>query len=240
MRHVIISRDSHYGKRIRQLPSFAYAAGTAAVEVVVGEIAQMTASFPMFFVPAGDYVKVIALLGLTQGENLFVDQTGNWTGPYIPATLRCYPFALGETKEDGQLTVMIDADCDLLSDTEGAPLFGSDDGEPSGPLADAVRILTQMNIEGSRTLALASQLNQFGLLKPSQIAISRNGAKQDLDGMLVIDEAALNKLPDEQFLALRRSGALTVAYAQMFSLAQMARLQAKARERDGSASAHLS
>ena len=232
MRYVPVSREEHYGKHLKALSSFAHAAGMAATEVVIGEVAQVAASYPMFFIDQNGQTKLIALMGLSQGENLHVDISGNWSGFYIPATIRSYPFSLGQVTQNGEVTVLIDADSNLLSDYEGEPLFGTDEGDPKGPLARAIQLLTQVSIEGGRTTALADQLKQAGLLKATSITVDRKGVKQDFGGIMTVDEAALGVLPDDQFLALRKSGALALAYAQLYSLSQLSRLQARATMRD--------
>lgn len=231
MAFIPVTREQHGGKFLLPLPSFAHATHTAAVEVVLGEVAQVTACYPMFFVRQGDGYRLIALLGLMQGENLFVDRAGRWTGLYVPAMLRSYPFTL--TNQDGQLSVLYDDASGLLSDREGEPLFGTADGEPNGPLARAIKLLTELNMDGNRTATLAKQLGDQGLLKGASLKIDRAGAKgKPLDGIFAIDEAALGALEDEAFLGLRRSGALILAHAQMLSLGQLGRLQAEANIRD--------
>jgi hypothetical protein len=232
MRFVPVSPELHRGKFLRPLPSFAYAAGTPASEVVFSEVSQVAASFPMFFLQFEGINKVLALFGLAQGENLFVDRTGAWTGFYIPAMLRCHPFKLAAGAANGELSILIDEDAGLLSDDEGEPLFGTADGEPNGPVARAIQLLTQLNIDGARTSEMVVQLGQLGLLKATSLNIDRQGVHQPLGGLMAVDEAALGALPEQEFLALRKSGALVLAYAQMFSLAQIARLQVKANLAD--------
>ena len=233
MRLVPISRDLHHGKFLRPLSSFAHIAGKAATEVMMGEIAQVAACYPVLFVRQGEDYKAIALLGLTQGENLYVDATGKWTGLYLPATLRAYPFSMARNDQTNELAVLFDEDLGLLSDHDGEPLFGTDDGDPNGPVARAIQLLTQIAADDARTSALVKQLDDYGLLKATSLRVDRQGTQQDLGGAVVVDEAALGTLPDESFLALRRSGALALAYAQILSAGQLGRLQAKAGLRDG-------
>jgi len=45
-----------------------------------------------------------------------------------------------------------------------------------------------------------------------------------VQGLYRIDEEALNVLPDEAFLPLRKTSALPLAYAQLFSINQLAML----------------
>ena len=46
-----------------------------------------------------------------------------------------------------------------------------------------------------------------------------------VSGLFRIDEAALKKLDDEDFLSLRKVGGLTIAYGQLFSMNQVALLE---------------
>ena len=50
-----------------------------------------------------------------------------------------------------------------------------------------------------------------------------------MEGLYRVDEAALNALPDETLLTLRKTGALPLAYAQLFSMNQLAMLPKAAR-----------
>ena len=233
MNLVPVSRERHQHKCLRPISSFVHAAGTAAIEVVIGELAQIVACYPIFFIRQEGRLKLIALLGLAQGENLFVDGAGIWTGLYVPATLRCFPFTLARQENSDNLTVMIDEDSGLLADDGGEALFGNDEGEPNGPLARAIQLLGQINAEATRTQALAKQLDDLGLLTANSLQVERGGAPQAFSGILSVDESALNALSDEAFLTLRHSGALVLAQAQMLSLGQLAGLQLKANLRDG-------
>ena len=46
-----------------------------------------------------------------------------------------------------------------------------------------------------------------------------------VEGLFCVDEAALNKLDDEDFLAARKAGGLALAYAQLLSMNQLAVLE---------------
>jgi hypothetical protein len=57
------------------------------------------------------------------------------------------------------------------------------------------------------------------------LSIKQGEQSVSVNGLYRIDEAALNALGNKAFLALRRSGALPVAYAQLLSMNQMGVLQ---------------
>jgi len=233
MRFVPVSREQHAAKRLLPLSSYGHAAAMAATEVTFSEVPVVAAQYPLFFIRHGADVKLIALMGLAQGENLFVDSSGRWAGLYVPATIRAYPFMFGKGAEAGaDIALLIDEESELLSDVEGEPLFGIEGEPPNGPVANAIQLLTQLGVEGQRTAALAAEIDKAGLLVERALNITRRGAAQNVSGILTVDEVALNALPDEKFLALRRSGGLGLAYAQLYSQGQLNRLQAIAGMRD--------
>ena len=66
-----------------------------------------------------------------------------------------------------------------------------------------------------------SPLVQAGVIKPWPITIKGEQGDRVVNGLNCIDEAALNALPNEDFLKLRATGALPIAYAQLLSMNQL-------------------
>ena len=48
------------------------------------------------FVPSDRGYSVVAVIGLQQDRNYFLNSDGYWRGNYIPAAYRPYPFVLAE------------------------------------------------------------------------------------------------------------------------------------------------
>jgi hypothetical protein len=78
-----------------------------------------------------------------------------------------------------------------------------------------------------------SSLAQAGVIKPWPITIKSEQGDRTVSGLYCFDEAALNALSNEDFLKLRASPALPIAYAQLLSMGQLgvfenlARIQAQ-------------
>ena len=68
-------------------------------------------------------------------------------------------------------------------------------------------------------------LADAGLITPWQINLKQGEKVVPVKGLYSVDEAALNKLDDEDFLAVRKAGGLAIAYAQLFSMNQLAVLE---------------
>src|SRR5271169_2906177 len=80
------------GKSLDRPKNHLYARGTNSVALTFAEFAQAMRSYPIVFT-GGEPVAAMAILGLRDKENLFVDAAGNWqSGAYVPAYIRRYPF----------------------------------------------------------------------------------------------------------------------------------------------------
>ena len=111
-----------------------FAGETNSVILAGVEFSEAAKEYPIVFTQAGDKVVPVAMLGLRNEENLFVDDKGGWDGRYIPSFVRRYPFVLAETGETGQQAVCIDDAYEGFNDDEGEPLFA---GEETTPLPSA-------------------------------------------------------------------------------------------------------
>lgn len=230
---VPISREMHAGKRFKPVHSYAFARNLSVVRILANEAGLVAENYPIAFVKENDAVVPVAVLGLGKEENLFVSEQGQWLGLYIPAVLRRFPFNMSKAKEGSDsktLTLLIDDSC--LSDSEGEPLFGPDEGEPKGPVARAIQFLTEIAVQDARTATLVKALVDAELLEPLPLQVTRSGNQPvNLTGLQVISEAKLNALPDARFLEFRRSGVLPLIYAHLVSIGQFGRLRALANAR---------
>jgi hypothetical protein len=163
------------------------------------------------------------VLGLRARENLFVDDEERWTGEYIPAFVRRYPFVLAELS--GQtMGVCIDEAFQGLGDTEGEPLFDAQGGNTPF-LQNALDFLNRYQQEHIRTDAFCKRLEQAGLLTEMNAkADLMDGRSFTVSGLLVVDEKRLLALPDAVALSLFRSGELHLISLHLASLANMKKL----------------
>lgn len=230
---VPVSRETQGKMRLKPVTSFSFAAGSGLVRVLAGEAGQIAMNYPIVFVTENDAILPFAMLGLSKGENLFVDDAGRWLGLYIPAILRRFPFFMGRSSAgDAKENLMLLVDDAYLSETEGEPLFGPDEGEPKGPVARAIQFLTEIAIQDARTATIIKSMADSQLFDPLPLQVTRGSdAPVNLTGIMTINEAKLNALPDDKFLEFRRSGALTLAYAHLISLGQFGRLRSLASAR---------
>jgi hypothetical protein len=222
---VPLNRERHAKKKIREINGFKFASQFHIAYVTMHEFARASAVYPIVFLEdkAQDAFRPVALLGLDAGENLFVDAEGKWEASYVPAIIRRYPFALASTGEEGQFTICIDEASDLVSDTEGTPLF-DDKGEPTAVIENVKRYLGELQQMDALTSEFTKFLAQHNMLTPLNMRVRENDRVKNIAGCYVINEERLNNLSDERFLELRTKRYLPAIYAQLISLAQIERL----------------
>jgi hypothetical protein len=226
-RPVALHREQHRHLKFDSRPGdFGFARNTNSILLAASEIAEAARDYPVVFVgsPGGSFT-LAALLGLRDGENLFVDADGNWeNGAYVPAFARRYPFILAEADAGAtDMTVCIDEACDRLGEETGEPLFDAE-GKETPLLQSATDFLTLFHAEMQQTALFAQTLFDAGLLVPKTIEVLRGERKHVLDGLFVIDRDKLASLNDAGALALFRNGALSAVHAHLVSLGHIERL----------------
>lgn len=228
-----VNSQTHLTTRIRELRSFAFAAGTHLAYLALAEFTRAASVCPIVFIEdsARDEFRPVALLGLRPNENLFVDSAGSWNAAYIPAVIRRYPFALMPSDQEGQFVVCIDEASDLVSTTEGAPIFDPS-GVPTALLDNAKRYLAELHQLEQVTVQFCQWAKENNMFTPLNMRIQDGAAVKDLTGCYVVNEERLNKLSDEVFLQLRARGYLAGVYAHLLSLGQTERLARLLRERE--------
>ena len=212
----------HAGKRLGPA-DFGFARQTNSIPLNAIEFPSAVRQYPIVFT-ASDPAVPVAVVGLRDRENLYVQGDGSWApGTYVPAYARRYPFILVENPEQKQFTVCIDEASASLRDGEGEPLFEGD-----APAAAAIRardFCSAFQAQTVATRAFADAVAGAGLLieNRAQVAL-RDGRALGMSGFRVIDEAKFNALPDETILDWRRKGWLPLVYCHLISTSNWANL----------------
>ena len=221
---VALNKETHKDKKISsQDRTFEFAAGTNSVILAGLEFSEAGKEYPIVFAQAGEIIVPVAMLGLRNEENLFVDESGHWDAHYIPAFVRRYPFVLAETGENKQRVVCIDESYKGFSDVEGEPLFIEDEASPL--LKQALEFLEEYQMQYVRTESFVNRLRENDLLMSLNAKIDIPGGQQfGLSGLLAVDERRLLELNDEKAIQLFRTGELSWIYCHLMSLGCMGRM----------------
>lgn len=238
----LIRHETHGDKAWRRFSGYQFALGANTAHLAAQEIAKAALVMPLAFMQVEAKVSLVAICGLLPQQNLFVAPDGRWAGAYVPAVFRSYPFKLAKSGENN-LSLCIDTDSGLLVNrSEGEALF-NDDASPTQAVQQVMQFLAQVT-QGQETASrAATALSQAALLEPWPIRVREAEGEREVNGLLRVNEQALNSLDDENFLSLRKTGALQLAYAQMLSsgnmevLAKLAQTHEAIRQRQEAANA---
>jgi hypothetical protein len=234
-RYAVVSRERHDQKKWRRYESYAFAAADAVAPVVGAELVRAALSMPLAFSEQAGRYTLVAVLSLIPGRNMFIGSDGRWLGPYVPAWYRGYPFRMLPQQGTDKAVLCVDEESGLVVEGSAAgEEFFDAEGNPSPPLKPLFEFLMQVERSRRITDLAVAALAEAGVIRPWQIKLKTGQGEQVVSGLHRIDGAALNALPDDVFLKLRRGSALFLADAQMLSTGQLgifghlARVQAKA------------
>jgi hypothetical protein len=216
-----VSKSRHGHQRWKRYASYDFAAKDSSAPLVVAEFAKACMAFPIAFVKSDDGYTPVALLGLAQGQNVFVASNGRWIGGYVPAAYRGYPFRLGKT-EEGQRLLCVDEASGLLASSqsglEKSEPFFDEDGTPSEAVKRVLGFLSQVDDNREATGTACDLLEVHKLIEPWVITLKTTSGEQKVEGLFRIDEAALRGLKSKAVSALHKENALMPAYCQLLSM----------------------
>jgi hypothetical protein len=198
---------------------YAFAHALHIVPAAITEFGLASRDMPIVFVADGKEIAPALILGPKVGTSAFMSD-GNWTARYVPAYLRRYPF-LSATSPDGQEVICFDPDCEALVPSGGRPLF-EETGEPSELLQRALALVDSYLADMKASFAFTQELKRLDLLQGVEAEIvNAAGVKAKVDGVMAVNEAKFNALPDAEFMFLRKAGYLGLIQTHLLSLANV-------------------
>ncbi|GAB2795170.1 SapC family protein [Halomonas shantousis] len=224
---VPVSRERHAQQHWLPQRGYEFAAHQAVVPIVFAELSQTIKHFPLGFVQQGEHYQLVALTGLSNERNLYVNHDGRWLAGYVPAALRGHPFALGQGEND-QWVLCVNESMTLEAADQGEAFF-DDQGEPARRVRETFEFLQQRERNRRLTDQACRLLGELGVVEPWPLKVETDDKPLTLNGLHRINETALNALEGDAFLQLRRAGALPLAYAQLLSMQQLSQLTERAR-----------
>ncbi len=225
-----LNATQHGAKKIKRVDKAPMMGATHAFPVTVDEFGLLQRSYPIVF-SIGDSPIPLALMGLNEGTNTFLDENGLPRDPdiYIPAYLRRYPFLLARLRPDSdELTLCFDPNSGAVGDFEdGEALF--DDGQPSDATKAILQFCEQFETAGQRTAAFMEDIKKSGLLIDGEVAIQPQGVEQPFvyRGFQMVDEEKLRDMRGDDLRKMNQNGMLALIFAHLFSLSQIREIFAR-------------
>jgi hypothetical protein len=197
--------------------------GVMCCPVIADEFRSLQAHYPVLFQPdgGGSFVPV-ALFGLVDGENLFLDGE-HWDADYIPLSMRRMPFSIGVAGEE--LRMMVDAASPRVTrGADGEALF-LPHGGMTELLEEANAVLHTLH-EGLQALPeFVQALTRHELLEPFVLDVERpDGTHGQLQGFYMIHEERLAALDASTVALLHQADYLQPIYMAIASLSNLPRL----------------
>lgn len=229
-----LNRDNHRDLRLKsEITDASFAADTHYVPLAVTEFHQAARDYPIIFAGDESEPAPVALLGLREKQNLFLDDNRSWvTGAYVPAFVRRYPFVLARAGENDEYTVCFDEAFEGFSKDDGNLLFDSD-GKDTAYLAGTISFLNRFLADMNRTRQFVAALIEHDLFVQRDLRVTdsrdRNFVLQDFR---MVDEGKLAGLDDATLGQLHRDGFLGWIYAHLISLGNAARLPTRLSDKD--------
>ena len=225
-----LSSEAHASFKIRPQTTAPFLVDQHAIPLTVDEFPLVQRFMPIVFTLGEDAIP-IALMGLNEGVNVFVDGDGKLTEDnfYVPAYIRRYPYMLARLRPDAtELSLCFDPTAESIGAFEdGDALF--QDGKPSEVTQNILQFNETFEQAGQRTQQFMKDLRELGLLEDGEVSIQQEGFEQPFvyRGFQMVSEQKLMDLRGDQLRKISQNGMLPLIYAHLFSLALMREIFAR-------------
>ncbi|CDO37688.1 MULTISPECIES: SapC family protein [Novosphingobium] len=214
-----LNSQQHASWKTRATDKATWLVGVNSVPLTVEEFPQAQRNFPIIFT-TGDNPVPLALMGMNEGVNVFVDEDGSVNSPvYIPAYVRRYPFMLAKLRpESEELSLCFDPTSDLVGELdEGQALF--DGTDPAEATQNMLKFCENFEIAGNKTANFIAELKKHDLLMDGELNIETGqGQPFNYRGFQMVNEEKLREMRGDILRQWNQNGMLPLIYAHLFSL----------------------
>ena len=195
------------------------------------EFRNLQRHYPIFFIknPNDGEFQAVAMFGVENGENLFLDEYG-WNASYIPLNIMRQPFLIGFQEKDkgGKVerepVITVNMDSPRVSLEQGEPVFLEHGGNSDylERVNSVLKVLYQ-GMLGSKPFFDA--LTDLDLLESFVLDVQLDdGSEHRLAGYYTINEDVLKELDGEKLEMLSRKGHLEAIYMAIASMSKVSDL----------------
>jgi hypothetical protein len=230
---IALNPEAHRFHGWQRYQSYAYTAKASMVPVAIAELQHLLPLYTLAFrKSSAEQYQLVAVLGFEPQDNLYVNADGRWKLPYVPAVFRSYPYVMAKHKvaEEERNVLCFNKSSglyrELPDELAGEMRFFQDDGSLAPHMLKLVKFLEQMTHFQQVTQNAVNVLAEEGLLAEWTF-IKKDQEKQlrPMQTLFRIDQQALAQIPADTLKRLQTSNALTIAYAQSFSMARLGVLE---------------
>ncbi|MEM7284411.1 MAG: SapC family protein [Pseudomonadota bacterium] len=213
----LLTKEDHGHLGIVNLDNpYANTKNAAAIPLTLTEFVTAQKYYPIVF-SSMENPTPLAVVAALDDRNLFVDDNGAWdTLSYIPAYLRCYPFAFARQGED-QVAVVIDRNAAQVGENADFPFFEGD--EASEHSKQMAQFCARYQGARQQTDAFCKKLSELGLFAAQHATYTPEGETEQkvMANYVAIDSEKLQELSTDILAELHKDGNLAAIYAQIAS-----------------------
>jgi hypothetical protein len=216
-RAVPVNPRRHNGVSVKSGNDYGFAKNVNSVPLMAVEFDRACTEYPIVFAGEGAGIMPVALLGVRDNENLYVDEKGAWDAKYVPAFVRRYPFVFSSA--DGKnFTLCIDEEFQGVNrNGVGERLFDAE-GERTIYLQRVLSFLQAYQAQFEATRAFTQRLVDLDLLEAMQAQFMvPPGQRIMLGGFMTVNRNRLRALPGEALARLAVRGDLDLIYMHLHS-----------------------
>lgn len=218
-RVVPITRQSHAEWSVKSGSDYGFARAVNSLPLLATEFPNAAMEYSIVFTGTPGNVMPMVILGVQDGENLYVEKDGAWQGRYIPAFLRRYPFVFSSNDDGNTFTLCIDeeyAGCN--TEGVGERLFDSE-GERTQYLEGVLGFQQAFQAQFQRTQVFCKKLEDLELLEPMQARFETvDGKRISLGGFSAINRDKLKAVPGDKLAELAATDELELIYLHLQSM----------------------
>ncbi|MDF0540863.1 SapC family protein [Sphingobium sp. H39-3-25] len=216
-----LNSQEHANWHTRPVESLPFLAQHHAVPLTIDEFVPAQRFLPIIF-SSGDAPVPLALMGLNEGTNVFVDEAGKLLGRcYVPAYIRRYPWLLAKLRADSEeLSLCFDPTSNGVGEFEEGEALLEADGQPTEVTKSILSFCEEFEQAAARTGQFMNDLKDMDLLMEGEVAIQVPGNEQPFiyRGFQMVNEQKLRDLRGDQQRKLAQNGMLPLLHAHLFSL----------------------
>jgi len=220
---VPLNSNEHEKFRVRPVDSAPFLKNQHAVPLTIDEFVTAQRFVPIIF-SAGDEPVPLALMGLNEGVNTFLDEEGKLLGrAYVPAYVRRYPWMLAKLRPDSdELSLCFDPSSESIGEFEEGDLL-LEDKQPSEVTKNVLKFCEEFEQSAHRTGLFMKELVEMDLLMDGEVSIQipDNDKPFVYRGFRMINEEKLRDMRGDQLRKISQNGMLPLIHAHLFSLQLM-------------------
>ena len=227
----LLTKEDHGGLGLSQPERpYDFVRDVKGLPIVTSEVQTAQKFYPVIFSDIDNPV-LLAIVGIIDDVNLFVDDDGRWDrGGYVPSYVRCHPFALA-SRGEGEYAVMIDESSPEISKDPQIPFFDGEDMNEA--IQSRLDLCGQFNMEQQRSREFCERVRDLGLLNGQRVTqTNADGTETKIADYLTVDANKLKDLDTDTLQQLHQDGSLAAIYGQLFSLENWNRLIVRRRLRE--------